>query len=264
MNGRMFPAERWALDRLRGALVELGRRLMYPIPKEQIEDEEDPKKYKELWAEYEKKRADLKEIDPEVWVQFPEIEPEPPPPIGEVDDPNALFARAEQGEQRAFDKLRQDFPEIFEYMLASAEDMEQATEEVLIKAMAGMSLMKREALRRQIKDQIAKLCGPNPSEVERILAWKVALEEIRVSRYEIEMESDDLEKIGEMKQKRLDRAHKRLVADIKALAQIQKMGLAIQINMARQQVNIAGNGQPVKKVAEAIYAQTEESRLLEG
>jgi hypothetical protein len=46
----------------------------------------------------------------------------------------------------------------------------------------------------------------------------------------------------EYKQKSLDHAHRRYISAVKALAQIRKMGPAVQINVARKQVNVAGGG----------------------
>jgi len=42
---------------------------------------------------------------------------------------------------------------------------------------------------------------------------------------------------SEHHQKRIDRAHKRYLSSIRSLVQIRKMGPAVQINIAEQQVN---------------------------
>jgi hypothetical protein len=42
------------------------------------------------------------------------------------------------------------------------------------------------------------------------------------------------------RQKRLDRAHQRHLSAIRTLAQIRKMGPAVQINIAEQQINTTG------------------------
>ena len=38
-------------------------------------------------------------------------------------------------------------------------------------------------------------------------------------------------------QRRIDKAHRRYISSIKALAQIRKMGPALQINIAEKQIN---------------------------
>ena len=40
--------------------------------------------------------------------------------------------------------------------------------------------------------------------------------------------------------RRLDKLHRRYLSAIKALAQIRKMGPAVQINIAEQQINTTG------------------------
>ena len=45
---------------------------------------------------------------------------------------------------------------------------------------------------------------------------------------------------SEYHQRRLDKLHRRYLSAIKALAQIRKMGPAVQINIAEQQINTAG------------------------
>jgi hypothetical protein len=45
---------------------------------------------------------------------------------------------------------------------------------------------------------------------------------------------------SEYHQKRLDKAHKRYLSSIRTLAQIRKMGPAVQINIAEKQINTVG------------------------
>ena len=45
---------------------------------------------------------------------------------------------------------------------------------------------------------------------------------------------------GERYQRRIDRAHKRHLSAVRALAQVRKMGPAVQINIAEKQINTAG------------------------
>jgi hypothetical protein len=47
---------------------------------------------------------------------------------------------------------------------------------------------------------------------------------------------------SEHSQRRIDRAHRRLMASLKTLATMRKLGLpAVQINLANQQVNVANS-----------------------
>jgi hypothetical protein len=45
---------------------------------------------------------------------------------------------------------------------------------------------------------------------------------------------------GEHHQRRIDRAHNRHLSAVRALAQVRKMGSAVQINIAEKQINNAG------------------------
>jgi hypothetical protein len=45
---------------------------------------------------------------------------------------------------------------------------------------------------------------------------------------------------SEFHQKRIDRAHQRHLSAVKTLAQIRKIGPAVQINIAEKQINTAG------------------------
>jgi hypothetical protein len=45
---------------------------------------------------------------------------------------------------------------------------------------------------------------------------------------------------AEYYQRRIDKAHKRHLSAVKALAQLRKMGPAIQINVAEKQINTTG------------------------
>jgi hypothetical protein len=41
-------------------------------------------------------------------------------------------------------------------------------------------------------------------------------------------------------QRRIDKAHRRYLSSVKALAQIRKLGPAVQINIAEKQINTTG------------------------
>jgi hypothetical protein len=46
--------------------------------------------------------------------------------------------------------------------------------------------------------------------------------------------------LSDYHQRRIDKAHRRYLSSIKALAQIRKMGPAVQINIAEKQINRSG------------------------
>ena len=94
-----------------------------------------------------------------------------------------------------------------------------------------------------------QLEGEDPTPIERILAERASLSWFVVHWYE----DSFVERIDEMTipqavfhQGRIDRAHARFVAAVKALAQVRKLAVpALQLNIARNQVNVA-EGAPAR------------------
>jgi hypothetical protein len=114
----------------------------------------------------------------------------------------------------------------------------------LLKTAAGQDIAIQETLRRKIDAVRDELAGPNPTPLERILCERVAL--CWFDAHEMDRrfsdQTDITFKTAEYRESRRDRAHKRFLAACKALATVRKLGLpAIQVNVARQQVNVAGS-----------------------
>ena len=88
-----------------------------------------------------------------------------------------------------------------------------------------------------------EVAGENASPLERLLAERVVATWLEVQLfsglYAFGMNKENLRQ-GEYRQKRLDRAHRRHLYAVKALAQIRKMGPAVQINIAEKQINTSG------------------------
>jgi hypothetical protein len=90
----------------------------------------------------------------------------------------------------------------------------------------------------------ADLAGPNPSPIERVLADTAAVCWFSLRLFE----TQDLGAKGltlrqsEHQQRRIDRAHRRLLATLRLLVTARRLGVpAIQVNLA-QQVNVTGSG----------------------
>jgi hypothetical protein len=79
--------------------------------------------------------------------------------------------------------------------------------------------------------------------MEKLLAERVATCWLALQHAEI-IHAQNLSKVSvqqsEYHQRRLDRLHKRYLSAIRTLAQIRKLGPAVQINVAEQQVNMLG------------------------
>lgn len=104
----------------------------------------------------------------------------------------------------------------------------------------------RESLRSQLEAQATALAGPDPTPVEQMLArtaahaW-MALRLSEGHQYGISCSSQGLTlKQAEFYQRRTERANRRLLATLRTLATVRKLGVpVVQINLARQQINLA-------------------------
>jgi hypothetical protein len=108
-------------------------------------------------------------------------------------------------------------------------------------------LVVREAAHRKLAEVRASLEGPNPSPLERLLAERAAVCWFLVNRYEKQYaRSTDLNiRQADYHQRRIDAAHRRFLSAVKTLASVRRLALpALQINLARQQVNVAGATPP--------------------
>ena len=110
--------------------------------------------------------------------------------------------------------------------------------------LAGKCFTVREATKRKIDKLRSELAGPNPSPLERILCERVALawfDSFEMDRRYVD-QNDITFHAADYREDRRARAHKRFLAACKTLAMVRKLGLpAIQVILARQQVNVAGS-----------------------
>src|SRR5688572_306235 len=104
----------------------------------------------------------------------------------------------------------------------------------------------KQNLRRELDEAAAGLAGPDPSPAERMLADTAALAWFALRLHEAQYAGGANSESGltinqsEHSQRRIDRAHRRLMATLKTLAAVRRLAVpALQINLARQQVNVA-------------------------
>jgi hypothetical protein len=94
-----------------------------------------------------------------------------------------------------------------------------------------------------IRPKKQKVAGESPSPLERLLAERVVATWLQVQLFEglyaLGIKSGGTLSQDEHRQKRLDKAHRRHLSAIRTLAQIRKMGPAVQINIAEKQLNTA-------------------------
>jgi hypothetical protein len=120
----------------------------------------------------------------------------------------------------------------------------------LIDWATGKNEKAKAALREELRDFAAGLSGPSPSPIESVLAETAATCWFAIRLHEAQY-ADTIKSEGmslahsEHAQRRIDQAHRRFLSTIKTLATVRRLALpALQINVARQQVNQVNAGAP--------------------
>lgn len=157
----------------------------------------------------------------------------------------ALLRRAENGDQAALQQARtvaDECPKVWERL----GNIATTARDHLIDAISANPLQ-REAMERKFQEVRAALAGPDPSLLELALAERAAV--CWLQTYHEDYQDTALRQQAgvslsrlEMQHKRGERAQRRYLAAVKALAQVQKLKIpAIQVNVAThggQQVNV--------------------------
>jgi hypothetical protein len=98
----------------------------------------------------------------------------------------------------------------------------------------------KEIMEHQLKAMRSEIAGEDPSPLELLLTERIVATWLQVQLFEVLYASglgEHAPTRGSYYQKHLDRAHGRHLSAIRALAQIRKMGPALQINIAQKQLN---------------------------
>jgi len=153
-----------------------------------------------------------------------------------------LMVRAHDGDRSALPKLRRVLdaaPSLAKRFMDPAGIAERS--------MVGMyahggDLLSREALPRVLKEMRSELAGEDPSPLERLLVERVVATWLQLQYFETAYAQNAGELTmaqGDHHQRRIDRAHNRHLSALRTLAQVRKMGSAVQINIADKQINTA-------------------------
>jgi hypothetical protein len=150
----------------------------------------------------------------------------------------ALIDRAQDGDKDALPALRKVLDEA--PRIARFVDLARDVERSIVKRMSGDDLFTQEAIPRNLKAMRERIAGQNPFPLERLLAERITVCWLELQYFE----AIYAQNMGELTitqsdyhQRRIDKAHRRYLSSIKALAQIRKMGPAVQINIAEKQIN---------------------------
>ena len=161
--------------------------------------------------------------------------------IGDKKKLMALVDRAQDGDTEVLPVLRKVLDE--EPRIAGFVNLARDVERAVVKRIAGDDVFTQEAMPRNLKAKRKEIAGENPSPLERLLAERITVCWLELQYFEA-IHYQNIGKLtitqGDYHQRRIDKAHRRYLSSIKALAQIRKMVPAVQINIAEKQINTTG------------------------
>lgn len=153
----------------------------------------------------------------------------------------ALVKRAEGGDRTAVPALQETLalPGMADTL---GGDIARRAADRFLDAYCGTHLAVREATATKMAQLRAELAGASPTAVERLLADRAVLCWFQVHQLEFTYASKDSMSLAlaQHYQRCIDRAHRRYLSALKALAEVRKLNVTVQLNIARKQVNIAG------------------------
>jgi hypothetical protein len=138
-----------------------------------------------------------------------------------------LLTKAIKGDLTLLPELKKAFDEHPE-LVQRFGDMVSDAERSLLRLAVGSNLVAKEAITRQAADLRTRLATTAPSELERLLIDRIAISWIEVyladSNLALRLLTDSGAAPGtQAAEKRLDRAHQRYLAAVKALAVVSKL-----------------------------------------
>jgi len=154
-----------------------------------------------------------------------------------------LIVRVQDGDEGAVPRLREilrEAPELARRFM----DPALQTERSMIETYAGVDgRVVQETMPHTLEAFRSELAGESPSPLEQLLVERIAATWLQLHYFET-LYAQNIDNLtlsqSEFHQKRIDRAHRRHLSAIKTLAQIRKMGPAVQINIAERQINTTG------------------------
>jgi hypothetical protein len=158
-----------------------------------------------------------------------------------LDELKAHIAQAQSGDEEALSRVRELLKEAPRFARIFS-DLAKTAEHAILERVSGGDILVEAALPVQLESMRKELAGPDPSPLEKLLAERICACWLQLQYAEI-IYAQNLGKMNlaqcEHYQRRLDRLHRRYLSSIKTLAQIRKLGPAVQINIAEKQINTA-------------------------
>jgi hypothetical protein len=161
---------------------------------------------------------------------------------GDDDDTRATIERAIAGDESVTDAARA-------LVNASAPlarfvgEMAGLVERGWVRRLAGQNILAREAMTLELARLKARLLGPTPTAIEQVLIDRVAACWVQANYFDATEATHGDRTFGqaELALKRQTMAHKRLLSALKTLAEVRRLMVpSVQVNIAEQQVNLAG------------------------
>lgn len=153
----------------------------------------------------------------------------------------ALLKRTQAGDHTALPVVRQMVSNPHYLRLLGGELAETATKS-FIQAMSDTDVGFAEAVQKKMELLRAELLGLNPTPVERLLVERIVACWLQVQDADIRTaqgQKDASIRLADFHQRRMDSAHKRFLAAVKALAVVRKLAVPVlQVNIAKKQVNV--------------------------
>ena len=160
-----------------------------------------------------------------------------------ADELKALMVSAHEGDASVLPKIREildEAPSLARKFMDPAKITERSAVDLYS---TGEDLLVRETIPRVLKQMRSELAGEHPTPLESLLVDRVVATWLQVQCYET-LYAQNAGKMNLVQsdhhQRRMDRAHNRHLSAVRALAQIRKMGPAVQINIAEKQINSTG------------------------
>ena len=155
-----------------------------------------------------------------------------------------VLDRAEKGDRSVLPQVRQLLDE-FPSMVEELGDLNQLARSAMLDRLDGKSLLIREAEERKLASLAEAITGPHPTILEKLLADQIVLcwQHVRYVEIRYGQARNYTFTEGDYYQRSLDRAQKRYLKAIKALAHMRKLRLPpVQVNIATKggkQINVA-------------------------
>jgi hypothetical protein len=172
----------------------------------------------------------------------PTSKPTEPATPRNADEVRAFLKRTQAGDRSTLPVLQTMLRDP-ECVRVFGGELAESVEGAFLRAMSKDDVGFQEAARRKLESLRAELLGQGNTPVERLLVERVVACRLQVQDAELRYAhgQDKLNiRQADYHQRRMDAVNRRYLAALKALALVRKLAVpALQINLARKQVNIA-------------------------